>query len=143
MPRPRPWQPIKDLPDDYSSLTNGELEPLLQVWQDQREELEQTGLVQTYNEKLRRRWAIETGIIEGVYSLDRGITETLIERGIDASLIPHDGSGKDPVLIAQIIEDPASVLDGFFAFIKGDRLLTVSYIKELHAALLRHQDTTT
>ena len=34
-----------------------------------------------FNEELSREWAIETGIIEGLYELDRGITQTLIRRG--------------------------------------------------------------
>ncbi|MGC2698203.1 MAG: Fic family protein, partial [Candidatus Angelobacter sp.] len=34
------------------------------------------------------------------------------------------------------------VLEGLFQFVKGNRPLSKSYIHELHAALLRHQDTT-
>jgi fido (protein-threonine AMPylation protein) len=33
------------------------------------------------------------------------------------------------------------VLDGLFDFVKGDRDLTTGFIKELHQALLRHEDT--
>jgi Fic family protein len=75
-----------------------------------------------------------------VYSLDRGTTEVLVERGIDARLIPRDASDRDPEWVAQVIQDHADVLDGLFAFVKGERQLSTSYIKELHAALLRHQE---
>jgi len=34
---------------------------------------------------------IETGIIERLYTWDRGVTEILIEQGIDATLIAHRG----------------------------------------------------
>ena len=37
------WEPISDLPQDWSSLTDGELGPLLQFWNDQRTDLEQSG----------------------------------------------------------------------------------------------------
>jgi Fic family protein len=136
------WEPITDLPDDWSSLTDGELGPLLQFWKDQRADLEQSGALAEFNKRLGREWSIETGQIEGVYDLDRGITETLIERGINADLIGTLPGQKPPEIIAAIIQDHADVLEGLFQFVKGDRPLSKGYIHELHAALLRHQDTT-
>lgn len=136
------WEPIADLPQDWSSLTDGELGPLLQFWNDQRADLEQSGALAEFNKRLGREWSIETGQIEGVYNLDRGLTETLIERGIDSDLIPNQPGQKPPEIIAAIIQDHADVLEGLFQFVKGDRPLSKGYIHELHAALLRHQDTT-
>jgi Fic family protein len=135
------WEPITDLPDDWSSLTDGELGPLLQFWNDQRADLEQSGALAEFSKRLAREWSIETGQIEGVYDIDRGITQTLIERGIDADLIGNHPGQKPPELIAAIIQDHADVLEGLFQFVKGDRLISKSYIHELHAALLLHQDT--
>jgi Fic family protein len=135
------WEPIADLPDDWSSLTDGELGPLLQFWNDQRTDLEQSGALAEFSKRLAREWSIETGQIEGVYDIDRGITQTLIERGIDADLIGNHPGQKPPELIAAIIHDHADVLEGLFEFVKGDRPLSKSYVHELHAALLRHQDT--
>jgi hypothetical protein len=136
------WEPITDLPQDWASLTDGELGPLLQFWNDQRADLEQSGALAEFNKRLEREWSIETGQIEGVYNLDRGLTETLIERGIDSDLIPNQPGQKPPEIIAAIIQDHADVLEGLFEFVKGDRPISKSYIHELHAALLRHQDTT-
>jgi Fic family protein len=136
------WEPITDLPDDWSSLTDGELGPLLQFWNDQRADLEQSGALAEFSKRLAREWSIETGQIEGVYDLDRGITQTLIERGIDADLIGNHPGQRPPEIIAAIIQDHADVLEGLFQFVKSDRSLSKSYIHELHAALLRHQDTT-
>ena len=136
------WEPITDLPEDWGSLTDGELGPLLQFWNDQRADLEQSGALSEFNKRLGREWSIETGQIEGVYNLDRGLTETLIERGIDSDLIPNQPGQKPPEIIAAIIQDHADVLEGLFQFVKGDRPLSKGYIHELHAALLRHQDTT-
>lgn len=136
------WEPITDLPQDWSGLTDGELGPLLQFWKDQRADLEQSGALAEFNKRLGREWSIETGQIEGVYNLDRGLTETLIERGIDSDLIPNQPGQKPPEIIAAIIQDHADVLEGLFEFVKGNRPISKSYIHELHAALLRHQDTT-
>ncbi len=41
-----------------------------------------------------------------------------------------------------MLSDQKDALDGVFDFVKCDRFLSASYIKELHAALLRSQDTT-
>jgi fido (protein-threonine AMPylation protein) len=136
------WQPITDLPEDWSSLTDQELKPLLQFWNDQRGELEQSGALAVFSQRLAREWAIETGQIEGVYNLDRGITQTLIARGISADLIPAQPGQKPPELIAAIIQDHADVLEGLLQFVKGERPLSKSYIHEVHAALMKHQQTT-
>jgi hypothetical protein len=140
---PRRWKPIEDLPDDWSGLTDGELGPLLEFWKDQRSDLEQTGVLRKFSERLAREWAIETGQIEGVYDIDRGVTATLIERGIDADLIPRTPGQRAPELVAAIIRDHAEVLEGLFQFVRGDRPLSRGYVHELHAALLRNQDTAT
>jgi Fic family protein len=137
------WEPIRDLPSDWSVLSDGELRPLLQFWNDQRSDLEKSGALQQFSERLAREWAIETGQIEGVYNIDRGVTETLVERGISADLIPQTPGEKTPEVITAILNDHREVLEGLFEFIKGNRPLSKGYIHELHAALLRHQETTT
>ena len=96
-----------------------------------------------FDKRLRREWSIETGIIENVYTLDRGVTRTLIEKGIDAALIPHGASDRDSTLVARIIQDHYDALEGMFDFVGGQRQLSTSNVKELHASLLRNQDTHT
>ena len=135
------WQPIADYSQAPLSLASAELKHLSSVWQEQRQELESKEGLEVFNERLRREWAIETGLLERVYTLDRGITQNLIEQGIDAALIPHSTAGQDPTRIVAVIRDHEEAIDGLFAFVKGERGLTVSYIKELHALLTRNQDT--
>ncbi len=137
------WHEIADLPDDVREFRDRELEALWQGWTKQQATLVQAQSISQFNLELRREWAVETGIIEGVYTLDRGITRTLIERGIEARHIPRDARTRDPELVARIIQAHADVLEGLFAFVKGERTLSTSYIKELHAALMRHQDKVT
>lgn len=140
-PKGYKWKEISDLPSDLESLRDRELESLSQVWADQKTSIEGEERIVAFNQELAREWAIETGIIEGVYTLDRGITETLIERGIDSSYISHDSTNRDPELVARIIQGHQAALEGLFSFVRGERELGTSYIKELHAALLQHQDT--
>ncbi len=136
------WREIEDLPGDVRSLTNNELRPLHRIWMEQKDNLADREALKGFHQRLKREWAIETGIIEGVYAFDRGVTRTLIEHGINPSLIPRQPGRLTPEHVAMIIEDHAEVLDWLFEFIKGDRNLTTSYIKELHAGLLRHQEVT-
>jgi Fic family protein len=141
MPTGYKWQPITDLPADPKTLTDGELESLHRVWVSQRKELVESGTLDEFEKRLGREWAIETGIVENVYTLDRGVTRTLIEKGIDAALIPHGASNRDSTLVARIIQDHYEALEGMFDFVGGTRQLSTGYIKELHAALLRNQET--
>jgi len=134
------WREISDLPDDLEMLRDRELESLSVVWTDQKKTIDDKR-IEDFNAELAREWAIETGIIEGVYTLDRGITQTLIERGIDSAYIPHEATNLDPEVVARIIRGHEEALEGLFAFVNGERALTTGYIKELHSALLRHQAT--
>lgn len=59
------WKPITDLPENWRVLTDGELGPLLQFWNDQRADVEQSGALAEFSNRLAREWSIETGQIEG------------------------------------------------------------------------------
>ncbi len=136
------WRPIEDYRESPQSLAKPELRELASIWEEQQHELERIEGLRSFNERLRREWAIETGLIERVYTLDRGVTQILIERGVDASFIPHGHSGQSADRVVAMIRDHEEAIDGLFDFIRGDRLLTTSYVKELHALLTRHQTTT-
>lgn len=139
----RDWHPIEDLPNDPTLVEAKELRALEQVWKEQRDKLEQGNRLGEFIEKLCREFAIETGILEKLYTLDRGITILLIERGIDAALIPHESTDKDPALVAALIQDQHEAAKSIFDYVQSAREFSTSYIKELHALLTRNQSTTT
>src|SRR5215217_6828065 len=85
------YQRISAFPDNIGALAMPELAALSKVWLERKSELEKGGAFQEFLKKLQREWAIETGIIERLYSWDRGVTEVLIEQGIDSALIAHRG----------------------------------------------------
>ena len=135
------WRKLEDIPTDYLTLARPELASLSDVWKEQKDHFSAESQSQ-FLERLQRQWAIETGIIERIYSLDRDITQVLIERGIDAALIPRSATDRDPDLVAAIINDQKEAVEGLFDFVKGERSLSTSYIKELQASITRHQKTT-
>lgn len=61
------YRPIDDLPESWQSLEVSELRALDQVWQEQREGLEELDGLKRFRTELVRSWAIETGVIERVY----------------------------------------------------------------------------
>ncbi len=137
------WKPIEDLPEDWTKLASSELAGLASVWREHYETVKDGKALKQFNERLRREWAIETGIIENLYYIDCGVTLTLIEKGIEASLIPHGSTDRPAELIVPILKDQEEVVTGLFDFVGQQRHLSTSYIKQLHQALTRHQLTTT
>lgn len=136
------WQPIKDLPFDWQNLASSELPPLVTVWNEQADRLRQSGEFQAFSEKLRREIAIETGIIERLYTIDRGITRLLIEQGINEALIPHGATDRPVKQVVSLIKDQEAAIDGLFDFVGGQRTLSNFYIKQLHQLLTQSQDST-
>ena len=65
------WREIEDLPEDVRPLTNNELGPLHRIWMGRKDSLADRAALNEFHERLKREWAIETGIIEGVYVFDR------------------------------------------------------------------------
>jgi Fic family protein len=137
------WRPIEDLPENWPELAAPELPALSAAWQKYSEKLRDSDSLKHFNERLIREWAIETGIIENLYSIDRGVTQTLIEKGIEASLIPHGSTDKPVERILPILKDQQEVVEGLFDFVAQRRKLSTSYIKQLHQAFTRHQEKTT
>ena len=136
------WQPIEDLPLDWQKLASSELPPLVTVWNEQADRLRQSGEFKTFSEKLRREIAIETGIIERLYTLDRGITRLLIEQGINEALISREDTDRPVKQVVSLIRDQEAAIEGLFDFVGGQRTLSTSYIKQLHQLLTHSQDST-
>lgn len=135
------WDFIRDYETDPDRLAQVELKYLAAVWQDHRQRLENQDAFIRFNQRLLREWSIETGLIERLYVLDRGVTQLLIERGIDEALIPH-GNGQHPASVAAMIQDHHAAVESVFRFVKNERPLSTSYVKEMHAVITRNQQWT-
>jgi len=136
------WQPIDNLPQHWQQLASSELPPLVTVWNEQADRLRNSGAFKIFMEKMRREIAIETGIIERLYTIDRGITQLLIEQGIDEALIPHGLTDRPIKQVVALIQDQETAIEGLFDFVGGQRSLSTSYVKQLHQLLTKNQTNT-
>ena len=130
---------ITDLPDNWSGLVSLELTYVRDLWRRERRTMEDSEQLATFNERLAREWAIETGVIENLYDIERGVTQTLIEQGFQSALLGHGSTNKPRDYVMRLLDDQKNALEGLFSFVKQDRPLTTSYVKELHAAMTRSQ----
>ena len=134
------WRPIADLPDDWQALCRPDLHAVHAEWTEARTRLDDEASVRTVQERLMAVWAIETGIIERLYSVDRGVTIALAEIGLDAMERFH-AEGRLTAEARALIGDQRAALEMVMDLVGGRRELTSSYIRELHRGLTEHQDT--
>ncbi|RUA07069.1 MAG: hypothetical protein DSY43_00645 [Gammaproteobacteria bacterium] len=134
---------IKEINDDFKKLASPELEALSKLWISKKEQLKGSDEYSQFLKKMQREWAIETGIIERLYSWDRGITESLIEHGVDASKISYTGgiNRQEADNISNIINDQKQTIEGLFEFVKGDKPFSEHFIRSMHEQFVAHQDT--
>ena len=114
------WRPITDLPAGWEDLCSRGLASLAPIWRDQAARLKNMALA-AFNERMKRQWAIETGIIEGLYSIDRSTTMLFIEHGFDLSLIPYGSTDRPPERILDIVIDQQTVMEHLFDFVGDTR----------------------
>jgi len=139
------WDPdtgITDLDADPQELSASQTPGIRAVWKDQQERLKGSEQLFEFTERLSREWAIETGAIENLYDIERGATQMLIEHGFRSDLIAHGSTNKPREYVIRLLHDQKNALEGVFDYVKSNRSLSTSYIKELHQALLRSQETT-
>ncbi|MCY4365086.1 MAG: Fic family protein [Chloroflexi bacterium] len=137
------WQPIQPIDAASEQYDFSEIVSLQLQWKNIRDQHDgatsQSHLA--FLERLGRSWAIETGIIEGLYTLDRGVTETLIERGIAADFIERGDTNRDPQDLVIVLRDQKEAIDFVYQYIRDGHPLTISFIRQLHQTLTDHQDT--
>ncbi|MDI9370838.1 MAG: Fic family protein [Synergistaceae bacterium] len=119
-----------------------ELRALASVWREKKAALEDDGAFKEFVKKMQREWAIETGIVERLYTWDRGVTEILISQGIESTVISHRAgvSQDEAEHIHALIKDHLEIVEGLFGFVKGDEPLSEFFIRGLQARFTEHQD---
>ena len=137
------WKPIQPIEQESEQYDFAEIKSLQQQWLTIRKEYESSTpqRYQAFMERLGRSWAIETGIIEGLYTLDRGVTETLVRDGIVAEYIDRSATNKEPDDLVSILNDHQEAVDFVHRYIRDGNSLTRSFIRQLHQIFTRHQDT--
>ncbi len=136
----RKWTPITPLQADWQQWVNPELKALVDEWQDQRADLETRNEYKTFLDRLRRQWAVETGVLERLYSISESATRTLIEKGFDAALLVQGDTDKEHWEVIAMIKDQYSAIESLYQFVGGRRPMGTSFVKELHRLLTQHQE---
>jgi Fic family protein len=133
---------IQELGASAESLRQPQIKSLADVWHAIRLDLEGTIKLRDFQERMNREWAIETGILENLYDIPRGLTVSFIEHGFRADLISHGDLKKPQTYVLQLLNAQKEAIDGVFDFVAARRQLSVSFIRELHGVLMAPQDTT-
>jgi fido (protein-threonine AMPylation protein) len=138
-----PWHPIAPLGAD-DRLRNGALgvlEALRTEWHRRLGNMAE-GERTAARERTLRRLAVETGIIERIYDVEWGLTQTLVAEGFTREVVERAGGRMDDKTLATLrthLDGLELVLD----FVRANRKLSASFIKELHQCLLQTQPTYT
>ncbi len=136
------WIPI-EFSEKWLEAATAKFDDLAPSWYKRRETpLEGDDDYKEFLERLKREHAIETGIVEKLYDLSEGITQTFIKEGFVESYIGHDDTNIEPRQLMGYLNDHFEALGFIFAVVGSDRELSNGFIKELHALLTKHQKTT-
>ena len=126
--------------DNWKNCDTSLLDEIAPSWFSRREVLQANS--KEYKEfinRLKRQHAIETGIIERMYYIDKGVTETLINEGFTSSLVSHRDTNV-PKQTLNHLQDHLEAVDVIFDIVKENRPLTKHFICELHQLTTRHQE---
>ena len=141
------WAPLEDMPpgaEDWTLPGQAEQEA---AWARRREALKRDAakerFVRGWLRERTRAFAIETGQIEGLYTLRRGVTEQLVAEGFAGVVGAHTLEALEDETIRGLLEDQESAYDMVFEDVAGGRSLSESMVKSWHQLLTRHQETVT
>ena len=138
----RLWKHIEE-PKEWLECDTSTIDDLAPSWYQRREVLENNSKeYQGFITELKREHAIETGIVERMYDLERGITETFIKKGFVASYISHNDTNVPVPKLMAHLSDHLNALDFIFDVVKEKRKLSIGFIKELHALVTQNQEFT-
>ena len=134
------WQriaPLSDI-DDHSKLALMRLDNTVRVWNYSKLELSDSNAFCKFLDKLHRSIAVETGIIEGLYEMDRGLTQTLVVQGFSREAVERSGESI-PENTLSMLRDQLESLGYIMDFIGRRRELSSAYIRDLHVLITRSQ----
>ena len=144
---PEVWRPLTGMPEGAHGWGVPGYAAMAEEWADIRERLkdraEPRAFVDLWLVERARAFAIETGQIEGLYTMRRGITLQLMAEGLEGVVGAHTVEGVDDRTIRGLLVDQKAALDMVFGDMVEGRPLTLHMIKTWHQLLTRHQETVT
>ena len=141
------WSPLTGMPAGAENWILRDYKDLVQEWNALKKELTDKNtdrtLLDIWLAERRRAFAIETGQIEGLYTLKRGVTEQLITEGFENVIASHTVENIEDNTIKGLLQDQEAALEMIFDDIKENRPLGHYNVKSWHQLLTRHQETVT
>ena len=136
------WRSITQLDAGVEDRLQGDLaaiDALHRSWRDFTSMLDEADR-STLRRRTLRKHAIETGIIEHLYEIDRGVTETLVAEGLTREAIARAG-GEVSQRVLAMLQAQFEGLQLATEYVREDWPLMTSFIKELHALITRAQES--
>lgn len=139
------WQPIL-FSDKWTQCDTSILDDLAPSWYKIRAEFQSGNKsYEEFIERLKRRQAIETGAIENLYDVKRGLTENLVSEGLHESIIGHGEVSISSTKFMGLVKSQYDAVEFIFDLIHNneeDSCLSKKNIREMHQILTEHQDYT-
>jgi len=137
----RLWKPI-EFTSNWSDCDTSILDDVAASWFKRRAVLEANSFeYEEFLNQLKREHAIETGIVERLYDLKKGITETFIKEGFVQSYLSHGDTNIPENELMAHLNDHLESVDLIFDVVKENRPLTTGFIKEIHHLVTRSQNS--
>ena len=144
---PEVWQPLTGMPAGAHAWAFPGYASIAAEWNDVQEALKGRETPRRFLggwlAERAREFAIETGQIEGLYTLRRGITEQLIAEGLAGVVGSHTLEGIKDGMVKGLLEDQEAAFHMLFGDVPDGVGLTQHKIRAWHQLLTRHQETVT
>ena len=136
----RIWHPVT-FGEEWAACDTSVLDDLSASWFRRRVVLEERSLeYKQFLEELKREHAIETGVIEGLYDLKKGITETFIKHGFEETYLSYGDTNVAEFDLINYLNTHLEAVEFVFKTVKEDRKMTALFIKKLHQIVTKYQD---
>jgi len=144
---PEVWRPLVGMPEGAHGWGVPGYAAMAEEWTEIRARLkdraEPKAFVDLWLVERARAFAIETGQIEGLYTMRRGITLQLMAEGLEGVVGAHTVEGLADRTIRGLLTDQDAALGMVFDDLLEGRPLTLHTIKTWHQLITRHQETVT
>ena len=142
---PEIWRPLTGMPDGAQAWRMARYEELAEEWRSIRAALkdreEPRAFLDKWLEERGRAFAIETGQIEGLYTLKAGITEQLVAEGLAGVVGAHTVENIEDATVKGLLADQETAYNMLFEDVASGRPLTQHAVKSWHQLVTRHQET--
>ena len=141
------WRPLTGIPPDAHEWLAPEYEALAAEWGGLKGRLAtDTRAAAFVGERLlkrQREFAVETGAIERLYHLRRGVTQHLVAEGLHTAVAGHTVEGVRTETLRGLLADQEAALERVYRDTAADADVSPGMLKAWHALLVQHQETVT